>query len=50
MNGKVQGFCKAKDAINGTKWQPTVWKNSVLKKLHVSPERYKSSEVMLNAL
>ena len=23
----MQSFCKAKDTVNGTKWQPTDWKN-----------------------
>jgi hypothetical protein len=22
---KLQSFCKAKDTVNGTKWQPTDW-------------------------
>jgi len=24
---KLQSFCKAKDTVNKTKWQPTDWEN-----------------------
>jgi hypothetical protein len=26
---KLQGFCKAKDTVNRTKWQPTHWKKII---------------------